>query len=229
MHNLEVIVEEPLKRLGAYLYYVIVYGVRVKCRERELLEAFIRETVDKVKEAYGPIEKLKDVDKVRAYRKFLWRLGIDPTKTRPSSEALVRRVLRGLKFPRINDIVDIGNAVSAYTLIPIGLYDLDNLSPPLRLVLSKGGEVFKGIGSEAKELPKGIPILVDSLKKVLHIFPHRDSLDTAVTERTRNLLITGAGVEGVPEIDVKNSVVKLAEMLLELKCSERYEGPWRSR
>ena len=50
------------------------------------------------------------------------RVGIDPTKTRPSSEALLRRVTRGDGIPRINSLVDICNWCSLGFQLPYGLY-----------------------------------------------------------------------------------------------------------
>jgi len=95
---------------------------------------------------------------------------------------LARRILRGKNFPRINDVVDIANAVSLMTLIPIGLYDIDRISPPLILRLSRGGEVFTGIGSKVEKLKPNVPILLDSKETVLHIYPHRDSVVSSITE-----------------------------------------------
>ena len=54
--------------------------------------------------------------------------GMNPTKTRPSSEALLKRLRRGDPFPRINTLVDICNACSVQTLLPYGLYDSDRIN-----------------------------------------------------------------------------------------------------
>ncbi|MFN3268498.1 MAG: phenylalanine--tRNA ligase beta subunit-related protein, partial [Zestosphaera sp.] len=82
------------------------------------------------------ISTLKDNEVIRAYRNFYWKIGIDPTKTRPSSEALIRRLLRG-SFPRLNLVVDAGNIASAETLVPIGIYDIRYSTSPYILTLSK--------------------------------------------------------------------------------------------
>jgi DNA/RNA-binding domain of Phe-tRNA-synthetase-like protein len=58
------------------------------------------------------LETLKDEPVIKAYRQFYWSLGIDPTKLRPSSEALVRRCLQGTVIPRINNVVDANNLAS---------------------------------------------------------------------------------------------------------------------
>ncbi|HEV8396016.1 MAG TPA: phenylalanine--tRNA ligase beta subunit-related protein, partial [Vicinamibacterales bacterium] len=46
---------------------------------------------------------------VAAVRTMYKRVGLDPTKTRPSSEALLRRVRKGDPLPRINTLVDVCN------------------------------------------------------------------------------------------------------------------------
>ena len=72
------------------------------------------------------------------------RLGIDPTKTRPSSEALLRRVKKGDHLPRINTLVDICNWCSLELQLPYGLYDLSGIEPPIELRLGADGEQYDG-------------------------------------------------------------------------------------
>src|SRR5690606_9817125 len=62
-----------------------------------------------------------------AVRAMYRRFGVDPTRTRPSSEALLRRVRKGESLPRINTIVDICNWCSLEFQVPYGLYDLSKV------------------------------------------------------------------------------------------------------
>lgn len=162
-------------------------------------------------------DELKNNPIVRAYRDFYWKIGIDPTKIRPAGEALRRRIARNGKLPRINDIVDLGNVVSSSTLVPIGIYDMSKIKGEPKIVLSDGNEEFYPIGKDKPEiLPKGIPILRDE-EKVLHIYPHRDSKITSVSETTSDILIVAAGVPGVPQnlvYDAAKSVAILIQKYL---------------
>jgi DNA/RNA-binding domain of Phe-tRNA-synthetase-like protein len=72
-------------------------------------------------------------------------VGLDPTKRRPSSEALLRRVVRGDALPRINSLVDVCNWCSLEFQLPYGLYDLDRVQGPIRLRLGRDGEEYAGI------------------------------------------------------------------------------------
>jgi len=71
-----------------------------------------------------------------AYRAF----GAKPQRTRPSVEALLRRLDTGL--PRIDRLTDVYNAVSIANLVPVGGEDLDQYQGPARLVLAAGDEDF---------------------------------------------------------------------------------------
>ena len=86
------------------------------------------------------------VDRARAlYRKF----GVDPTRMRPSSEALMRRLKKGDPFPRVNSLVDVANAMSVQLQVPVGLYDLDKVvGDDLSIRLGAEGEAYEGIGKE---------------------------------------------------------------------------------
>ncbi len=82
-------------------------------------------------------------------RELYRRFGIDPTRVRPSSEALSRRLRNGEAFPRINSLVDVANAMSVQLQVPVGLYDLDKVKgDDLVVRLGEEGESYAGIGKD---------------------------------------------------------------------------------
>jgi DNA/RNA-binding domain of Phe-tRNA-synthetase-like protein len=82
---------------------------------------------------------------VAAVRTMYKRVGLDPTKTRPSSEALLRRVRKGDPLPRINSLVDICNWCSLEYQLPYGLYDAVHVEGDVELRLGRAGESYPGI------------------------------------------------------------------------------------
>jgi DNA/RNA-binding domain of Phe-tRNA-synthetase-like protein len=79
------------------------------------------------------------------YRRF----GMDPTRVRPSSEALLRRLKKGEPLPRINSLVDVANALSIQLQVPVGLYDLGKVKGEELVVrLGAEDEGYTGIGKE---------------------------------------------------------------------------------
>ena len=118
----------------------------------------------------------------RLYRAF----GIDPTSTRPSSEALLRRILQGKPFPSVNSAVEVCNLCSTSFLLPIGLYDAAKISGDVTLRSGEPGESYPGIRKDSVNVA-GRPVLVDDLGPFGN--PTSDSLRTCVTEETASLLM----------------------------------------
>jgi DNA/RNA-binding domain of Phe-tRNA-synthetase-like protein len=118
----------------------------------------------------------------RLYRAF----GIDPTSTRPSSEALLRRVLQGKPFPSVNSAVEICNLCSISFLLPIGLYDAAKIEGDVTLRQGGPGESYPGIRKDSVNLT-GRPVLADRTGPFGN--PTSDSLRTCVTAGTASLLM----------------------------------------
>ena len=114
------------------------------------------------------------------YRAF----GIDPTRTRPSSEALLRRTLQGKLLPRILNAVDLCNLCALQFLLPIGLYDAGAIRGAVTMRRGGEGESYPGIRKDEVHL-EGRPVLVDEEGPFGN--PTSDSLRTSVKRSTRSL------------------------------------------
>jgi DNA/RNA-binding domain of Phe-tRNA-synthetase-like protein len=112
-------------------------------------------------------------------------LGKDPARYRGSAEALLRRVIAGKGLPRINAVVDIINLVSVESRLPIGLYDLAQVSGDIVCRAGRAGESYKGIGKYDLNL-EGLPVFCDALGP--HGSPTSDSERTMVTSETKDVL-----------------------------------------
>ncbi len=157
-------------------------------------------------------ETLKDHPTVRALRDFYWKMGIDPTKVRPSSEALARRFLTNNVIPKINSVVDAGNIASIETLVPIGIYDADRIAGNVVLRLAMTNEEFIDI-SNTKHTLQGREIILSDSNGVMHVFPYRDSVRTRVADQTRKVLIVGCGVPGIEQGSTKLAVDRTIELI----------------
>lgn len=90
--------------------------------------------------------RLNPPEDAAAVRTMYKRVGLDPTKTRPSSEALLRRVRKGDALPRINSMVDVCNWCSLEFQLPYGLYDLGHVEgDTIEMRLGREGESYAGI------------------------------------------------------------------------------------
>ena len=174
-----------------------IYGVTVE-RQNAELERFKAEVVSWVKKRFK-LETLKDEPIFRAYREFFWRIGVDPTKHRPASEALIRRILSGKTIPTINTVVDAYNLASIQTGVALAVFDLDKLKGSLQMRFAKPGEAFLGIGMEKPLRLEGGEIVVSDEEKLVAVYPYRDADSSKVTLQTENLLILVCGVPGIPQ------------------------------
>ena len=187
-----------------------IEGVKVS-RRNEALERLKGEVVEEVKAKYR-LEGLGNLPTFKAYRAFFWRVGVDPTKNRPASEALIRRILRGNPPPTINTLVDAYNLASVKSEVALAAFDLDAVKGELTMRFASEGEEFLGIGMEKPIRLRGGEIVISDSEKLVAIYPYRDAENTKVTEQTRNVLILVCGVPGLP----KEKLSQAAEVAVNL-------------
>jgi DNA/RNA-binding domain of Phe-tRNA-synthetase-like protein len=166
--------------------------VRVVARD-EAVEALRRAATARMRSLPEP------ADVIAAVRAMYKRVGIDPTKTRPSSEALLRRVRRGEELPQINSLVDIINWCSLETQLPYGLYDLGAIRGGVTLRLGRPGEEYEGIRKAAVHVA-GRLTLSDDLGPFGN--PTSDSARTMVTTETTRALVVIFAPASLPDAAV---------------------------
>lgn len=175
---------------------------QVKIAQRNYdLEVFKPEVERKVKESFASLDDVRNQQAFRSYRDFFWRVGIDPTKTRPAAEALTRRILSGKSLPTINTLVDSYNLASVMTTIAIAAFDLNRISDSdLVMRVSRKGERFRGIGMETEIELRGVEVVIEDTKgkNLVAVYPYRDSDDSKVTADTTAVLLLMCGVPGIP-------------------------------
>jgi DNA/RNA-binding domain of Phe-tRNA-synthetase-like protein len=187
-------------------------------KENDQLRQLKKTVYEEAKAKYSA-EALKDNPTVRAYRDFYWKLDIDPTKTRPSGEALLRRVLNGNELPNISTVVDAYNLASMQTVIPISGFDKDRLNPPFHIRFAKN-EAFTGIGMDKPmQLTEKMLILTDE-KQVLCVYPYRDSDHTKITLLTQKAVIIGYGAPRIGQEQLKAAVGRTLEYIKRVSGGE---------
>lgn len=127
-----------------------------------------------------------DIPGVAETRALFHALDVDPTKTRPSSEALLRRVLQGKGLPEVLPAVDVCNLCSLEAQLPLGLYDRDRVRGELRVRLGREDEGYPGIRKGHVNLA-GRLLLADDDGPFGA--PTSDSARTSVSSATTSLLV----------------------------------------
>jgi DNA/RNA-binding domain of Phe-tRNA-synthetase-like protein len=185
-------------------------------RESDALEEFKSVIIEETKNNYD-LETLKDDPQMRLYRDFFWKIDIDPTKIRPASEALIRRILQGKPLPQINTAVDAYNLASIRSGVPLAAFDSSVLKGELSMRFAREGEEFYGIGMKEAKVLKGREIVIEDEEGLVAIYPYRDADKSKITLDTKEILLMSCGVPGVGG-EKLDEAVNLAAEYLERHC-----------
>jgi DNA/RNA-binding domain of Phe-tRNA-synthetase-like protein len=139
-----------------------------------------------------------DLAPVAAWRLAYQAFGAKPKRTRPSVEALLRRVEAGL--PRIDRLTDIYNAISVRHLLPVGGEDLAMYRGPARLARAAGDEPFDTMrdGRPVMEYPEpGEVIWRDDDGVTCRCWNWRQCVRTRITHATTSAMFI---LDGLAEL-----------------------------
>jgi DNA/RNA-binding domain of Phe-tRNA-synthetase-like protein len=168
-------------RLGV----AVIAGVSVK-GEDPALAAEIDAAGGELRSRYAGVPSA-EVPGAADARALYKALGLDPTKTRPSNEALLRRVLKGEALYRVNTLVDALNLCSLRYQLPFGLYDLARVRPPVVLRKGRAAESYEGIRKGPVNV-QDRPTLADEEGAFGN--PTSDSARTMITLQTTSAFVT---------------------------------------
>lgn len=143
--------------------------------------ARLRREVGERARASHRLEELPQHPTVAAVRKLFRQAGCDPTRWRPSSEALARRVLKGEELPAILPLVDINNCLSLELLVPACVMAAGAVQGPVTLRAGQALETMLSLRGPVSL--EGKPLLADDLGPFST--PITDSQRVRVTAETR--------------------------------------------
>ena len=139
-------------------------------------------------------ESIKTMRPIQATREAYKRCGKDPSRYRPSAEALCRRILKGSPLYQIDTLVDLINVVSIASGYSIGGFDADKIEgDTLTLGIGRAGEPYEGIGRGELNI-EGMPVYRDARGGIGT--PTSDNERTKLTLQTTRLLTIINGYSG---------------------------------
>lgn len=155
-------------------------------------------------------ESLKEMSGIAATRRVYRTCGKDPSRYRPASEALIRRMLQGKKLYQIDTLVDLVNLASIAYGYSIGGFDADKFEgETLTLGVGKAGEPYEGIGRGMINI-EGLPVYRD--EKGGMGTPTSDNERTKMELKTTHLVVLINGYDG-NEQRVRENAVFIQELL----------------
>jgi DNA/RNA-binding domain of Phe-tRNA-synthetase-like protein len=193
---------------GVKLGVIEADGVRVTPGD-EALARLMQEICDR-KRAEFTVESLAEAQPVRAVRAMFREWDMDPSKYRPSSEALLRRVVQGKGLHRVSNVVDVGNLCSIASGWPFGCYDRDKIREPVVFRHGAPGEQYEGIGKRTWHL-EGRPVLADPDGPFGS--PISDSTRSMITEAANEILMVVYAPSGAADSSIDAAMDQVAERL----------------
>lgn len=157
---------------GWVLFWALLEVAPEAAVEDERLAALRRETVELARASLEGID-LSSHATVSAMRKLFRAAGTDPTRYRPASEALLRRVLKGEDLPAIHPLVDVNNCLSVELAVPCCVAAEGTFTPPLVWRSGRPGESYESLRGPFNL--EGKPLLLDA----------QGPLDTPITGGVR--------------------------------------------
>lgn len=139
-------------------------------------------------------ESLKQLPGIAATRRVYKACGKDPSRYRPASEQLIRRMLQGKELYQIDTLVDLVNLASIAFGYSIGGFDADKFAgDTLTLGIGREGEPYEGIGRGIINIA-GLPVYRDAEGGVGT--PTSDNERTKMTLGTTHLVVLINGYDG---------------------------------
>ncbi|WP_339149363.1 MULTISPECIES: phenylalanine--tRNA ligase beta subunit-related protein [unclassified Sutcliffiella] len=178
------VAENVLDRIVSGKYGIIIYNDITVGSSPQMLKGRIRLFQESLHLDLEDKE-MKDIPGVAEWRSVFKATGSDPSRYRPSVEALYRRIKKGQFLEPFNSAVDLNNFFSLKYEIPFGIYDVSKLDGDVTVVVGDDSASYEGLNG--REI---------SLNKMLHTSdeagpfgsPFVDSRRTAVSEGTTSAL-----------------------------------------
>ncbi len=162
-------------------------------------------------------ESLKQHPSIAATRTAYRTFGKDPSRYRPSSEQLIRRILQGKGLYQIDTLVDIGNLVSIRTGYSIGVIDADRVEGnEVTLGIGQEGEPYEGIGRGVLNIAQ-MPVYRDRVGAFAS--PTSDSTRTMVREDTSHVFVIVNGYDG-DEAHIREAAQLATDLLVRYAQAE---------
>ncbi len=160
-------------------------------------------------------ETLKQLPGIEATRRVYRACGKDPSRYRPASEALIRRILQGKALYQIDTLVDLINLASIAYGYSIGGFDADKFQgDTLTLGVGRAGEPYEGIGRGMLNI-EGLPVYRDEQGGVGT--PTSDNERTKIEMSTTHVMVLINGYDGRQDSVEANAV--FIQQLLRKYCA----------
>lgn len=167
-------------------------------------QMYYEERIEEIRE-----KKVAEIEGISAWRRLFKQVGTDPSRYRPSNEALYRRLKKGEKPGSVNSAVDMNNYFSLKYESPVGIYDRSQISGTVIIKIGESDDHYEGLNGREMSMKEKI---VSADDEGAFGSPIVDSKRTAVTDATSDLLQIFYFKPSMTETDCREALAIAAEM-----------------
>ncbi|GGL43334.1 B3/B4 domain-containing protein [Sporolactobacillus putidus] len=157
------------------------------------------------------------VEGVKEWRGIFKKAGTDPSRYRPSQEALLRRIGKEGRLHTIHSAVDLNNFFSVQYSIPLGIYDLGHLEEPIRITVGTQEDQYEGLNGRIMNMENK---MISADRSGAFGSPIVDSRRTCVTEQTTDALQIVYTRPSTPAEESRRMIKKIAGMFTQIHGGE---------
>lgn len=192
---------------------IIARGLHNRPSPSGLIEAYIAEQHHII--ATVGEKPLSEIPAIAAWRAAFRQFGVDPTKYRSASEALLRRLTKKGDIPVISTLVDLCNLISIRNALPVAAFDTRQISGPITVQFAVGSETFTAHDTAEPEHPEpGEVIFCDPAGLVVaRRWCWKQSAESTVNLDTRDVVITIETQQAGGESDIQLALDELLGLL----------------
>lgn len=155
-----------------------------------------------------------ELPEIQAWRRTFARMGLKPTQYRCASEALLRRFKKEGSLPHIHPLIDLCNAASLASAIPVAVFDVSKIAGHLEVRYAVGDERYETFSGEVENPAVGEVIFADSGGRAhARRWTNRQSGLSAVGETTTSALIVMEAMHSSAPADVSRLMAAIADEL----------------
>jgi DNA/RNA-binding domain of Phe-tRNA-synthetase-like protein len=155
-----------------------------------------------------------ELAEIQAWRRAFSKMGLKPTQYRCASEALLRRFRKDGSLPSIHPLIDVCNAISLASAIPVAAFDVSRLSDYLEVRYALGDETYVAFSGDLERPERGEVVFADAAGHAhARRWTNRQSASSAVRESTTSVLIVAEALHASAAEDVRELTSELADEL----------------
>jgi len=197
-------------------FNIAVMQCEVEIKEDRNIDVIINKLEENISKNIA-IEDVVNLDIIIDGRNAYKSYGKDPSRYRLAVESLYRRISKGNKLYRINNIVDLGNILSIETRKSVAVLDYNKIIGDISIRLGKNTDVFIGIGRGRLNI-ENIPVYVDDIGPFGSTTS--DTERTMITNKTTKILLFIISFKG--KIDLEKELIYAKKLYTEFASGKSF-------